>query len=55
MYDTTTTVCQRASVEELVKRRLDDRADWGEQMSLMTMIRRSRQAGRVVEGNTGVD
>ena len=44
MHDATT-IWERVSVEELVKRRLGDRGDWGERVSLMIMIRRGRQAG----------
>ena len=43
----TKTIRQKVRVQKLVKKRLGDRADWGEQMSLMILIRRSRQAGRV--------
>ena len=42
-----TTIWQRASVEELVRRRLGDRANWRDQVSLMILIRRGKQAGRV--------
>ena len=32
------TIWQRVSVEKLVKRRLGDRADWGEQVGVMVLI-----------------
>ena len=43
--------------EELVERRLGDRADWGEKGSVMILNRRSRQIGRVGwwRGKPGVD
>ena len=45
------------SVEELLKRCLGDKADWGKQVSLMILIRRGRQEGRVgwLRGKPGVD
>ena len=45
------------SEEELVKRRLGDGADWGEQVNLMIWIRRGRQAGKVSwsRGKSGMD
>lgn len=37
----TTTIWQRVSVEDLVKRSLGDRADWRKQLSLIILIGRS--------------
>ena len=45
-----TTIWERVSAEELVKRRLYDRDNWGEQVSVMILIRRGRQVEWVGRG-----
>ena len=41
------TIWQRVSLEKLVQRRLGEREHWGDQVSLMILIRRVRLTGRV--------